>query len=90
MNETQDTTEVLSLKTEEINLDKEFQPNHQISVIEEIKETQIISDCFINRIDRWTQQFDYSQLQTSLPSVELDDPTIYRQKILDHHREKPN
>ena len=85
--------EVLSLKTEEINLDEPFQSiisNHQISVTEEIKENQIISDCFINRIDRWTQQFDYSQLQTSLPLVELDDPTIYRQKILDHHREKPN
>ncbi|CAF0727356.1 unnamed protein product [Rotaria sp. Silwood1] len=113
--------------TNEINMQQEFQliPNDQASNVERIQENDeedeiIISDCFLNRIDQWTQQFDLfqdtyrscllpeenncstlndsSQPKISTPiafrfnmisnPLELDDPTLFRQRILDHHRQR--
>ncbi|CAF4398062.1 unnamed protein product, partial [Rotaria sp. Silwood2] len=110
--------------TNEINIHEKFQliPTDQVSNVEQIQENDekdkiIISDCFINRIDRWTQQFDLFQdtyqsfllpernncstlndsSQSQIPAsiafrfniisnpLELDDPTLFRQRILDHH-----
>jgi len=73
---------------------------NDINIIEEIqsisteqnpiKQNQImISDCFINRIDRWTHQFDIcpSSKTNNIDTIELDDPTLFRQRILGFHQQ---
>ncbi|CAF1055630.1 unnamed protein product, partial [Rotaria sordida] len=113
--------------TNEIHINEEFQliSTDQISIVEQNQENKkkdeiIISDCFINRIDRWTQQFDLFQntyqssllsegdnylilndsSQSQIPTpitfqyntssnpLELDDPILFRQRILDHYRQR--
>jgi hypothetical protein len=50
-------------------------PTENISLVEEIegndKEEIMISDCFSNRIDRWTRQFDIFQGKTKKTVVIL-------------------
>jgi hypothetical protein len=50
----------------------------------------MISDCFINRIDRWTEQFDIfpSYKKNNIDTIDLDDPTFFRQQILDSHQQR--
>jgi hypothetical protein len=63
--------------TNELNINQEFQimPTENISLVEEIegndKEEIMISDCFSNRIDRWTRQFDIFQGKTKKTVVIL-------------------
>jgi len=63
--------------TNELNINQEFQiiPTEKISIEEEIegngKEEIMISDCFSNRIDRWTRQFDIFQGKTKKTVVIL-------------------
>ncbi len=84
-------------------------PLDQKAIIEEIEENEIIiSDCFLNQTDRWTQQFDVfpsiekqkfcfpltisqssqgNDMNTIFHSLELDDPTEFRQQILNHNHQ---
>ncbi|CAF1025422.1 unnamed protein product [Adineta steineri] len=86
--------------TNETNIQQESKiiSNDSIPIVaEEI----ILSDCFINQNDQWTRQFDLFQkthpslseqnnkLSDSMncTNLDLDDPTAFRQQILDRYQQ---